>query len=211
MDGNNRWGKKNHVNSFNSYKRGAQKLLSISKFLFENHSIEHISAFALSKSNLKRPKKIINVIIRVLDLLLDQTINSQNFKFRIIFKGDLNFINKNLQKKISVLSSLNKNSSQNLYIYLNYSGTHDILETAKSLKNQKINLYKFKKYMVCGVSPDPEILIRSGGYKRISDFFILQLSFTELFFINKLWPDVTNSDVNNIINKYKTIERKFGH
>ena len=211
MDGNNRWGKKNHVNSFNSYKRGAQKLLSISKFLFENHSIEHISAFALSKSNLKRPKKIINVIIRVLDLLLDQTINSQNFNFRIIFKGDLNFINKNLQKKISVLSSLNKNSSQNLYIYLNYSGTHDILETAKSLKNQKINLYKFKKYMVCGVSPDPEILIRSGGYKRISDFFILQLSFTELFFIKKLWPDVTNSDVNNIINKYQIIERKFGN
>jgi len=211
MDGNNRWGKKNHVNSFNSYKRGAQKLLSISKFLFENHSIEHISAFALSKSNLKRPKKIINAIIRVLDLLLDQTINSQNFNFRIIFKGDLNFINKNLQKKISVLSSLNKNSSQNLYIYLNYSGTHDILETAKSLKNQKINLYKFKKYMVCGVSPDPEILIRSGGYKRISDFFILQLSFTELFFIKKLWPDVTNSDVNNIINKYQIIERKFGN
>ena len=211
MDGNNRWGKKNHVNSFNSYKRGAQKLISISKFLFENHSIEHISAFALSKSNLKRPKKIINAIIRVLDLLLDQTINSQNFNFRIIFKGDLNFINKNLQKKISVLSSLNKNSSQNLYIYLNYSGTHDILETAKSLKNQKINLYKFKKYMVCGVSPDPEILIRSGGYKRISDFFILQLSFTELFFIKKLWPDVTNSDVNNIINKYQIIERKFGN
>ena len=211
MDGNNRWGKKNHINSFNSYKRGAEKLLSISKFLFENHSINHISAFALSQNNLKRPKSIINSIIRVLDFLLDQIINNQNLKFRIIFKGNLSFINNNIRKKINILSSMNKSSLQNLYIYINYSGTNDILETAKSLKNQKTNLFKFKKNMICDTHPDPEILIRSGGFQRISDFFILQLSFTELFFIKKLWPDITNSDVNKIINKYKTIERKFGH
>ena len=211
MDGNNRWGKKNHINSFNSYKRGAEKLLSVSKFLFENHSINHISAFALSQNNLKRPKSIINSIIRVLDSLLDQIINNQNLKFRIIFKGNLNFINNNIRKKINILSSMNKSSLQNLYIYINYSGTNDILETAKSLKNQKTNLFKFKKNMICDTHPDPEILIRSGGFQRISDFFILQLSFTELFFIKKLWPDITNSDVNKIINKYKTIERKFGH
>ena len=211
MDGNNRWGKKNHVNSFNAYKRGAEKLLSVSKYLFENHRINHISAFALSQNNLKRPKSIINNIIRVLDLLLDRILNNQNLKFRIIFKGNLNFINNNIKKKINILSSMNKSSSRNLYIYINYSGTNDILETAKSIKNKKINILKFKKNMISDTHPDPEILIRSGGFQRISDFFILQLSFTELFFIKKLWPEITNSDVNKIIHKYKTIERKFGH
>jgi len=147
MDGNNRWGKKNHVNSFNSYKRGAEKLLSVSKFLFENHSINHISAFALSQNNLKRPKSIINNIIRVLDSLLDQIINNQNLKFRIIFKGNLNFINNNIRKKINILSSMNKSSSHNLYIYINYSGTNDILETAKSLKNQKTNLSNLERLL----------------------------------------------------------------
>ena len=210
MDGNNRWGKKNNVQSFNAYKRGANTLISISKNLFEKHNLKYISAFALSKNNLSRSKKLLNNIIKVLDFFLDRALVQEKFNFKINFKGDLNFLSLNIRKKILNVSALNKSSHHTLYIYLNYSGTDDILKTSKLLKNKNFDLKMFKSYMVSGMAPDPEILIRTGGFHRISDFFLLQLSFTEFFFIKKLWPDLKFSDLEKIILKYKKIERKFG-
>jgi undecaprenyl diphosphate synthase len=210
MDGNNRWGKKNNVQSFNAYKKGSNTLISISKNLFEKHNLKYISAFALSKNNLSRSKKLLNNIIKVLDFFLDRALVQEKFNFKIIFKGDLNFLSLKIRKKILNLSALNKSSPYTLFIFLNYSGTDDILKTSRLLKNQNFDFKKFKSYMTSGMTPDPEILVRTGGFQRISDFFLFQLSFTEFFFTKKLWPDLKFSDLERIIIRYQKIERKFG-
>ena len=97
-----------------------------------------------------------------------------------------------------------------LIIYLNYSGKNDINQAAKKFKLSRNKNISFTKHLSSSPYPDPEILIRTGGFNRISDFFIYQLNLTEFFFIKKLWPDLRNTDVSKIIRNYYSIERKFG-
>ncbi len=209
MDGNNRFSKKKNISQFDSYKLGAKKLLEITEFIFDSYETNLISTFALSVNNTKRSKKLISTLMRVLEYFVNQNNNVSNYKFQINFKGDLNFLPKNLLKKITQLEKKNPQTKKKLLIYLNYSGQLDILNThTKKLK--KLNIFEFKKLLITKDFPDPDILIRTGGYQRISDFFLFQISFTELFFLKKLWPELQKSDIKNIINKYINIERKFG-
>ena len=104
------------------------------------------------------------------------------------------------------------NSKKNLIIYLNYSGKDDIFNSLKSLQSLKIiNKNKINSYLSSSGIPDPDILIRTGGFKRISDFMLYQISFTELFFKNKLWPDISKNDIKKIIEQFNRIDRKFGN
>ena len=99
-----------------------------------------------------------------------------------------------------------------LIILLNYSGSLDIANSLQKInaKNEKINISNISKNLTLSKIPDPEILIRSGGYQRLSDYILFNLSYTEFFFTKKLWPDITRHDLKNIISKYRNIERNFG-
>lgn len=210
MDGNNRYSKKYDIALYDSYKKGANKLLEITDFIFKNYDTNYISAFALSHNNTRRPKSIINNIIRVLDFFLNKENHIKDRKFNILFKGDLSFFSKNIQKKIESFINDQQNYEQKLIIYLNYSGQLDIIEASKKL-NKRCNISLFKKNLISNDIPDPELLIRSGGHNRISDFFLFQIAFTELFFIKKLWPELTKKDIKKIYSNFKIIERKFGY
>ena len=204
MDGNNRWAKKKSLNKFDAYKKGSEKLIKLSSFIFNKYGIENISAFALSSNNLKRSNYIINTIKKVLHITLSELENYKiNFNIRII--GNLNFLDR---ETINKISKINNNSSykKNLYIFLNYGGREDILQASRKMKKSN----NFSNNLLTNNIPDPDILIRSGGYSRLSNFMLYQLSFTELFFIKKLWPDITNLDIIKIIEKYHLIDRKFG-
>ena len=137
-----------------------------------------------------------------------------NRKFQINFKGDFSFLNKSTIKKINDLQSQNPRSHQKLIIYINYSGKDDILNAYNryflSKSNQRITDKLIKGHLYSKNIPDPDILIRTGGYQRISDFMLYQISFTELMFTKKLWPDLNKTDIDKFIYKYKKIERKFG-
>ena len=212
MDGNNRWSKKNSQSKIDSYSKGAQKILSLSENIFKNYNVNYISAFALSNNNLNRTKTLINILKNILEKFLSDEKKISTIKFQIIFLGDLRFLGKNLNSKIEDLEKRNKNKKHKLLIFLNYSGRKDI---DLLYKNKKINFlnennYKINKLLLTKNIPDPEILIRTGGYQRISDFMLYQLAFTELFFLKKLWPDISNSDIRSVISKYKLINRKFG-
>ena len=211
MDGNNRWSKKNRLNKFKGYKAGVENLLSIADYLFNSNKVNYISAFALSKNNLKRPKSLINILKNILIEFLDNEskLNSCK-KYNIRFVGDRNFLSKDINKKIEYIESLKKKSKKYLIIYLNYSGRQDIIEAAKKFKSSKSKNNSFAKFLLTSKYPEPQILIRTGGFNRISDFLIYQLTFTELFFIKKLWPDLKASDISTILKKYYLIERKFG-
>ena len=212
MDGNNRWSKKNDQTKINSYSKGAQKLLKISDNIFKTYNIKYVSAFALSNNNLKRAKSLINIIKKILSNFLKDEQNISKLDFQIIFLGDLKFLGKDIIKKIEKIQQLNRNKKQKLIIFLNYSGRKDInsyyhLNKVNSLSyKNNINNINLSTNNI----PDPEILIRTGGHQRISDFMLYQIAFTELFFLKKLWPDISYNDVKKIIYNYKSINRKFG-
>ena len=212
MDGNNRWSNKNNVNPYDSYIKGSNKLLEISEYIFSNYETKYITAFALSKNNLKRPNEKIIMLKAVLKYFLEDLDVISKYKFRIILKGNLSFLGKQLVNKINHLNSRNLKFKKTFFILINYSGQDDIINSISQINNLKLKPSRsnFEKNLLLGSIPNPDILIRTGGYHRISNFMLYQLSFTDFFFLKKLWPDLKKNDVKNIINKFKKIKRKFG-
>jgi len=209
MDGNNRWSKKNSVSQIFAYEKGAKNLLKLSNYIFDNHNTNYISAFALSNNNLKRSNRILKFIIQILNKFLDETLQKKNINFNIEFRGNFNFLENIIKKKIiKIYETKFTNLNRKLLIFLNYSGKKDIIKAANS--KIIINENKFRDFLYTHNLSDPEILIRTGGYKRLSDFMLFEISYTELFFSNKLWPDLNKADLVKIIDKYKNINRKFG-
>jgi len=210
MDGNNRYSKKNNIKLYDSYNLGAEKLIKISKNLFENYKVNTISAFGLSNNNTKRPKILINTLKKIFDNFLDRD-DFKEYPYEIIFKGDLSFFPKKTLDKLKKFKKKSIISKKKLIIYLNYSGQNDIIKAAINYNYKNIDLIKFKKLLSTNIASEPDILIRTGGFSRISDFFLFDLAFTELFFIKKLWPEFSISDLDKIVSKYMKIERKFGY
>jgi len=204
MDGNNRWSKKNSLSKYDSYKRGATKIISLSDDIFLNTKVETISAFALSKNNLQRSSNILKVIKKILfEFLIELEKNNKNYD--LVFVGDFDFLEKKIKNKIDTINR-NQLFKKKLIIYLNYGGREDIQQASNFNKNKNM----FEKNLLTFGFSDPDILIRTGGFKRISNFLLYQLAFTELFFMNKLWPDISNTDIKKIISQFKKIDRKFG-
>ena len=212
MDGNHRWSKKNRIDQYESYIKGSKKLLEITEYIFNNFETQYITAFALSKNNLKRTNEKIIILKSVIKYFLDDLESLSKFNFRVSIRGNLSFLEKSLIKKVNDLNSRNVSYKKNLIILVNYSGQDDILNSVKIIKKLKLKLNRtnFEKNLFLGSIPYPDLLIRTGGYQRISNFMLYQLSFTDFFFLKKLWPDLKKSDVKNIINNFKKINRKFG-
>ena len=211
MDGNTRWAKKNNQSLYDSYKTGSLKLLNLSNYLFQNYDLSFVSSFALSSHNLKRSAMTISILKNVLNDFIDSNANDNKYKFNIKFIGDLSFLDPSLIIKLNKLESNKKNYNQTLLIFLNYSGRQDIIDSInKQKKNTKIKIENFNSYLSTKCFPNPDLIIRTGGFQRISDFMLFQIAFSELFFLKKLWPDINSSDLKKIVNKYINIERKFG-
>jgi undecaprenyl diphosphate synthase len=213
MDGNQRWSKKNICPRYIAYKAGAKKLISMSKFIFSKFDVPYVSAFAISRSNLNRSKQSINILVKILREFIDEYLNNlSKFNFNLIFIGKFDFLPKDISLKLEEVNKRSRNFKFNLIIFINYSGRYDVIESISSsiIKNKNITLNTFSNNLLTANLPDPDILIRTGGFKRISDFMLFQLSFTELFFLNCLWPDITRLQIKKIINKFFMIERKYG-
>ena len=183
MDGNNRWSKKNKLNKYNGYKKGANTLIKISNYIFNNTDAKFISAFALSKNNLSRSNNLISTLKKILLEFIDNVIEEKtNYNFNIRFIGNRNFLTTKINNKIDQLENLKKNYKKSLLIYINYSGKNDIQQAALNFnlnsKLQKSNI-KFSNFLMTAGIPDPDILVRTGGFKRLSDFLIFQSSQTQ--------------------------------
>ena len=210
MDVNNRWSKKNNSTKIFSYKKGVNKILTLSKFIFTEYKVPYVSAFALSSHNLNRSKNFISIIINTIKQFLIEY-DKFDIDYKIKFIGDLSFINDS--KIIADLKKIETNNSVSkftLIVFINYSGTTELNNAAKLISKIKYKDFNLRSCLMTSDLPDPDILIRSGGFSRISDFMLYQLSFTELFFIKKLWPDFQKNDLKKIINNFLNLERKFG-
>ena len=213
MDGNGRWGLKNKNSRNAGHKKGLDTVENIIKESVEQ-KIKYLTLFAFSTENWKRPKKEITYLLNLLENFLINKIedfHKQNIKLKIIGV-------KNFSKKLNSLLSLSEkktfeNSKIQINLALNYGSKFELLNAFKKLKknNEKISEKNLKKYLQTQNIPDPEILIRTGNTKRLSNFLLWQLAYTEIFFEKKLWPEFIEKDYIKIINSYKKIKRNFGN
>ena len=212
MDGNGRWGLK-HKNSRNAgHKAGLITVENIIRETIKN-KIKYLTLYAFSTENWRRPKKEINYLFNLLENFLINRIedlNNQNIKLKII--GDKNF-SKKLNKLIFFSEKkTSKNNKLQINLALNYGSKFELINSFKKLSKNKerINEINFEKYLQTKNIPDPDILIRTGNTKRLSNFLLWQLAYSEIFFEKKLWPDFSIKDYNRIIKSFKKIKRNFG-
>ncbi len=216
MDGNGRWGIKHYNNRKIGHKFGIKNLEVIIKHCLKI-KIKNLTIFALSRDNLKRSASEISNIFNLFKINF-----KKNEKFFLKNKINLKIIGEkkklpydiiNIIKKINKKNFYSKKKNQlNLNIAFNYSSKEELINSIKKLikKRKKVNNENISRQLYTFRSGDPEILIRTGGRNRLSDFLLWQISYSEIFFIDKLWPDFKNLDLDRIIKKFTTIKRNYG-
>ena len=212
MDGNGRWGLKNKKSRNAGHKAGLKTVEKIIKFSIKK-KIKYLTLYAFSTENWKRPKKEINFLFKLLENFLRNRVNDlhkQNIKLNVIGV-------KNFSKKLNNLLKLSenktsKNKKLQINLALNYGSKLELINAIKEIKKNKVQISEknIEKYLQTKNIPDPDLLIRTGNTKRLSNFLLWQLAYAEIFFEKKLWPDFNENDYNKIINKFKNIKRNFG-
>ena len=213
MDGNGRWGLK-YKNSRNAgHKAGLNTVEKIIKGTIKN-KISFLTLFAFSTENWKRPKKEINYLFNLLENFLVNRIedlHKKNIKLKILgskkFSPKLNKLLINSERKTS------KNTKLQINLALNYGSKSELIDAFKKIKRNKSPMSEknLSKNLQTKNIPDPDLLIRTGNTKRLSNFLLWQLAYSEIFFEKKLWPAFNEKDYNRIIKEYKNIKRNFGN
>ena len=213
MDGNGRWGLKNKSSRNAGHKAG---LIAVEKIIKASikRKIKYLTLYAFSTENWKRPKKEINYLLTLLENFLTKKIddlNKENIKLNIL---GIKKFSKKLNKLLNVAEkkTLNNNKLQ-VNLALNYGSKTELINALKKLNKskKKITEKNFLNYLQTKNIPDPDLLIRTGNTRRLSNFLLWQLAYSEIFFIKKLWPDFNEKDYLKIINEYKSIKRTFGN
>ena len=213
MDGNGRWGIQNKNNRNLGHKQGLVTLEKIVKKTIKS-DIKYLTLFTFSTENWKRPKKEIIYLFSLLNTFLSKKIDEfHNQNIKIKFIGTLKKLNNSLINKILYAEKLTKsNKGLQINVALNYGSKDEIINSIKLLKKKKliISIKNIENNLYTKNIPDPEILIRTGNTKRLSNFLLWQLSYTEIFFEKKLWPDFNEKDFDRILRAYQNITRNFG-
>ena len=210
MDGNGRWGKKRkkgrnfgHLNGVETVKKIVRSSIKL--------GVPIVTFYVFSTENWKRPKSEINFLFGLIMNYFKkelENVNSSGIKIHII--GKINTLPIKIRetlKKVIKLTSKNKKIIVNLAI--NYGSKDEIITASKKVK-KKMNIKSLEKNLFTKNMPNPDILIRTGGHKRLSNFMLWQLAYAEIYFLNKLWPDFNSQDFKNIIKKFKREKRNFG-
>jgi undecaprenyl diphosphate synthase len=216
MDGNGRWAKKNNLQIKEGHARGVSALKEIVKESV-NQNIESLTVYAFSTENWKRPKSevkaINNLIVNSINNELDELIEQ---KVKIRFFGDYSNFGKKTYEKIKFAEekSFSNKPKLRLNVALGYGGKMDIINIAREVSRLKIKASDINDHTINELSQVPEssidLLIRTGGDTRISNFLLYQIAYSEIHFVRKLWPDYSKQDFKRNINKYFNSERRFG-
>ena len=210
MDGNGRWGKKKKKGRNFGHIKGVEtvkKIVSCSiKF-----KIPIVTFYVFSSENWKRPKAEISFLFKLISSYFsEEIINVVKQGIKINILGEMNKLPIELKKILKKSTEQTKNNKKIIVnLAINYGSKNEILYALKKVKN-KINQKKVGHNLYTKNMPDPDILIRTGGHQRLSNFMLWQLAYSELFFLKKLWPEFNSTDLHKIINKFKTTKRNFG-
>lgn len=214
MDGNGRWALKRNKSRNYGHEKGIDNIKNIIATC-KKKKIKYLTLFVFSVDNWNRSKSEVSFLFNLLKKFLKKDINfliSNKIKIKII--GEKKNLDRNLLKNFKNIEKLtSENYDITINIAFNYSSKLEIINSINKIlkkKNKTANIKDLEENLYAGKIPNPEILIRTGGFNRLSDFLLWQLSYTEIFFLKKLWPDFKSTDLINIINKYKKIKRNFG-
>ena len=212
MDGNGRWGINKGKSRNFGHKEGLKTVEKVIKVTLKN-KIKYLTLYAFSTENWKRPKNEINYLFSLLNNFLSNKIkelNEEKIKFYVIGKKKFN---KKLNRLLNYSEKLtSKNKRLQINLALNYGSKSEIIRAINFIKKKrlKINEKNVSKNLYTMNIPDPDILIRTGNRKRLSNFLLWQVAYSEIFFEKKLWPDFNEKDYNKILNLFKKIKRNFG-
>lgn len=220
MDGNGRWAKEKNLQKIDGHLEGANRVRDVLLHAIKRN-IQTISLFALSLENMNRPKQEIEDLFKLyFDILETDADNLHQQGIRVKFIGDFSIFSKDMVNGIQKLEKLTReNKKLNLLVALHYSGQWDIWQAAKSLaisqqKNdinvEDLDINHFKKYLSTSEFQEPDLLIRTSGEKRISNYYLWQISYAELYFTKTYWPDFSESEFDKAIASYQERERRFG-
>ena len=213
MDGNGRWGIKQGKTRNFGHEKGIKTVEMIIKETIKK-KIKFLTLFAFSTENWKRPQGERNFLFKLLEYYIKDkldSLNKENIKIKII--GQKIFTNK-LNSLLNYAEyKTRKNKKLQINLALNYGSKNELLHAFNKLKNKKkkITIRDIKKNLFTKNTPDPELLIRTGNTKRLSNFLLWQIAYSEIFFEKKLWPDFTAHDYNKILSKFRKTKRNFGN
>ena len=213
MDGNGRWGLKNKKSRNHGHSEGVKVVEKIIEASISN-KIKYLTLYTFSTENWKRPKKEIFFLIYLLEKYIDKQFENllkKNIRLNVL--GNLNKFPNSLKKKLNKAQKISsKNNKIQINLALNYGSKEEIVSSVKKIINssKRINEINISKNLYTKDIPDPEVLIRTGNRFRLSNFLLWQTSYTEIFFVKKLWPDFNKNDFNKIISQFKNMRRNFG-
>ena len=214
MDGNGRWGLKKRRSRNYGHLKGLNTVEAVIKSSLEQ-KIPYLTLYTFSTENWKRPDEEINFLFNLIRKHIKKNLKKiikQGIKINII--GKRKKLPSDIIKSLKLIEKKTENNDAiTINLALNYGSKEEILDACRRFvfdKNKKVNIKNFQKRLYTKNIPDPDILIRTGGTRRLSNFLLWQLAYAEIFFINKLWPDFNRSDFNKIINKFRKIRRNFG-
>lgn len=216
MDGNGRWAKEKGMLRNFGHRNGVSAVKESVEIAAEI-GIKYLTLYAFSTENWNRPKKEISALMNLLVSAIKKEVSTlMNNNIRLTTIGDLTELPHIAQKNLNEAKERTKNNTgMNLILALSYSGRWEILNAIKKIIKNKINIEElndllFQQYLETRNVPDPELLIRTSGEKRISNFLLWQIAYSELYFTDKLWPDFTKNDFKKAIIDYQRRERRFG-
>ena len=212
MDGNGRWGLKKYNSRNKGHRAGLGTVEKVIKISIK-HKIKYLTLFAFSTENWRRPNTEINYLFSLLENFLElklKKLHKNNIKLKIL--GEKKF-SKKLNNLLSKSEKITKNNDKlQINLALNYGSKKEIVNAVSKIKNKKLKITEkcITNYLYTKNIPDPDMLIRTGNTTRLSNFLLWQISYTEIFFSKKLWPDFNEEDFIKLINKFKKIKRNYG-
>jgi len=214
MDGNGRWATKQGLKRIDGHKKGAEVVKKMTTFCANHNEIKYLTLYAFSTENWKRPKLEVEFLMKLLDNWLKKELDTymkNNVRFETI--GDTSNFSKKLQERIKLTKEKTKNNSGLVQVLaLNYGSRDEITRAVKKLcnSNEEISEENINKNLDSSFMPDVDLLIRTSGEVRLSNFLLWQVAYAEMFFTPTLWPDFTSEELEKIIEDFKNRDRRFG-
>ncbi len=220
MDGNRRWVKQRGLETKLGHKEGAETLKKIAKYA-NNIGIKYLTVYAFSTENWKRTEEEVGALMALLKMYVDDFLKDSNLEnIRINILGDISRLDKGLQKSIeNAIVRTKNNTGLTLNIAFNYGGRDEITKAIRKIAKKAqdgeiaindIDEQKVSDNLYTAGQPEPDLLIRPGGEKRISNYLLWQLAYTEFIFLDKYWPDFSERDLDEAIEVFENRNRKFG-
>lgn len=214
LDGNRRWAKQRNMPSILGHKEGVKNLEEMVRFL-DKQGLKYLTVYAFSTENFKRSKEEVTYLMKIFNVYMDKIIKKDDFNIKINIIGTKDGLSKDLINKIEKVEEKTKNNTGLIFnIAFNYGGRHEIIDAVNKILEdgniKSITEEEFSKFLYTKDMKDPDLLIRTSGEKRLSNFLLWQLAYTEFYFSKKMWPEFKKEDIIEAIIEYNNRNRRYG-